>query len=278
MPLFPFSRMRKRTWIRIVKAGSFKGGRQFIGNPPWGAPAYGPGPKGAGEGSGKPASLTGRTPPGKRSSCDGRALPSLFPATFSFPRHFRRRGRGEKMGVRVRLLKEGERIMRFSKAWPSGAHYPAVSRGGDFPPFPRQRRRGRYSSPFTPFHASSPRYAGSAGSPGRLPELLGGMARQSLSGPRASPRVNGRGRETGVFPPQRRQGTPALATGLFSALSAPPSWIRLRRQPASNTPSGSPLLLAKWPGSGRAVPADIPSPLRTREGSGPIHRDSGCFF
>lgn len=81
---------------------------------------------------------------------------------------------------------------------------------------------------------------------------------------------------TGVFPPQRRQGTPALATGLFSALSAPSSWIRLRRQPASNTPSDSPLLLTKWPGSGRAVPADIPP--RTGRGSGPIHRDSGGFF
>lgn len=177
MPLFPFSRMRKRTWIRIVKTGSFKGGRQFIRKPSWGA------------------SLRPRAErrwrrerktrlPHQAAATDGHSRPCSLQL---FPSH------GISGG------EEGERIMRFSKAWSSGAHYPAVSRGGDFPPFPRQRRRGRYSSPFTPFHASSPRYAGSAGSllSGCLDSCPGGMARHSLSGPHASPRVNGRGRERG---------------------------------------------------------------------------------
>lgn len=116
---FSLSRMRKRTRIRIVKTGSFKGGRQFIRKPSWGAPAYGPGPKGAGEGSGKPTSLTGRL---RRTG----PLPFLFPATSSFPRHFRRRGRGEEnaffKGVVIgRPLSGGEPRRRFSTFSPSTA-------------------------------------------------------------------------------------------------------------------------------------------------------------
>lgn len=59
------------------------------------------------------------------------------------------------MGASMFVFSRKEGITRFSKEWSSGADYPAVSRGGDCPPFPRQRRRGRYSSPFTPFHVSS---------------------------------------------------------------------------------------------------------------------------
>ena len=118
MPLFPFSRMRKRTRIRIVKTGSFKGAVNLYANRRGAHQPTAPGRKALAKGV--------ENPPPSPGGCDGRALPSLFPATFSFPRHFRRRGRGEDnaffKGVVIgRPLSGGEPRRRFSTFSPSTA-------------------------------------------------------------------------------------------------------------------------------------------------------------
>lgn len=178
---------------------------------------------------------------------------------------------------------EGERKMRFSKAWSSGAHYPAVSRGGDFPPFPRQQRRGRYSSPFTPFHASSPRYAGSAGSllsgcldscPGGCPSCRAGWPGRAFPA-RTRAHVSTDAGGNGGLPAAAPAGYAGPCHGTFLRslrpvlLDAPPAATCLEyavRLPAS---------FNEMAGKRSGGPGRYP---RTGRGSGPIHRDSGGFF